>query len=40
MLAWTFSGPGADFYRLDEEPADAETMRQLGGKSEGNRSTA
>lgn len=26
----------ADFYRLDEEPADAETIRQLGGKAEGN----
>ena len=36
MLARTLLRAAADFYRLDEEPADAETMRQLGGKSEGN----
>ena len=36
MLAGTLLRAAADFYRLDEEPADAETMRQLGGKSEGN----
>jgi hypothetical protein len=36
MLAETLLRAAADFYRLDEEPADAETMRQLGGKSEGN----
>lgn len=36
MLAQTLLRAAADFYRLDEEPADAETMRQLGGKSEGN----
>jgi hypothetical protein len=35
-LAQTLLRATADFYRLDEEPADAETMRQLGGKSEGN----
>ena len=36
MLAETLLLAAADFYRLDEEPADAETMGQLGGKSEGN----
>jgi hypothetical protein len=36
MLAGTLLRAAADFYRLDEKPADAETMRQLGGKSEGN----
>lgn len=36
MLAETLLRAAADFYRLDEEPADAETMRQLGGKCEGN----
>src|SRR6266568_2344296 len=36
MLAGTLLRAAADFYRLDEEPADAETMRQLGGKCEGN----
>jgi hypothetical protein len=36
VLAETLLRAAADFYRLDEEPADAETMRQLGGKSEGN----
>jgi hypothetical protein len=36
MLAGTLLRAAADFYRLDEEPADAETMRQLGGKSDGN----
>ncbi|MGH3284307.1 MAG: hypothetical protein ACRDPD_06425, partial [Streptosporangiaceae bacterium] len=35
MLAETLLRAAADFYRLDEDPADAETMRQLGGKSEG-----
>ena len=35
-LAETLLRAAADFYRLDGEPADAETMRQLGGKSEGN----
>src|ERR1039457_3216491 len=36
MLAGTLLRAAADFYRLDQELADAETMRQLGGKSEGN----
>lgn len=36
MLAETLLLAAADVYRLDEEPADAETMRQLGGTSEGN----
>jgi hypothetical protein len=36
VLAGTLLRAAADFYRLDGEPADAETMRQLGGKSEGN----
>jgi hypothetical protein len=36
VLAQTLLRAAADFYRLGEEPADAETMRQLGGKSEGN----
>ena len=36
VLAETLVRAAADFYRLDEDPADAETMRQLGGKSEGN----
>lgn len=36
MLARALVRAAADFYRLDEDPADAETMRQLGGKSEGN----
>jgi hypothetical protein len=36
MLAKTLLRAAADFYRLDEDPADAETMRQLGGKCEGN----
>jgi hypothetical protein len=36
VLAGALLRAAADFYRLDEEPADAETMRQLGGKSEGN----
>src|SRR5260370_17652364 len=36
MLAATLPRAAADFYLLDEEPADAETIRQLGGKSEGN----
>ena len=36
VLAESLLRAAADFYRLDGEPADAETMRQLGGKSEGN----
>jgi hypothetical protein len=36
VLAETLLRSAADFYRFDQEPADAETMRQLGGKSEGN----
>jgi hypothetical protein len=36
VLAETLLRAAADFYRLDAEPADAETMRQLGGKAEGN----
>jgi hypothetical protein len=36
VLAETLLRAAADFYRLDEEPADAETMRLLGGKCEGN----
>jgi len=36
VLAETLLRAAADFYRLDADPADAETMRQLGGKSEGN----
>lgn len=36
VLAEALLRAAADFYRLDEDPADAETMRQLGGKSEGN----
>jgi hypothetical protein len=36
MLAETLLRAAAGFYRLDEEPADAETMRQLGGKAEAN----
>ena len=33
VLAETLIRAAAGYYRLDEEPADAETMRQLGGKS-------
>ena len=36
VLAQTLRRAAADFYRLGEESADAETMRQLGGKSYGN----
>jgi len=36
VLAETLIRAAADFYRLDRDPADAETMRQLGGKSESN----
>ena len=36
VLAESLLRAAADFYRLDAEPADAETMRQLGGKSESN----
>lgn len=36
MLAAALLRAAADFYRFDEDPADAETLRQLGGKSEGN----
>ena len=36
VLAETLLRAAADFYRFDAEPADAETMRQLGGKAEGN----
>lgn len=36
ILAETLLRAAAGFYRLDENPADAETMRQLGGAAEGN----
>jgi hypothetical protein len=35
-VAETLLVAAGDFYRLAEDPADAETMRQLGGTSEGN----
>jgi hypothetical protein len=36
MLAEALIRGAASYYQLDEDPADAETMRQLGGKSVGN----
>jgi hypothetical protein len=36
VLAEALIRAAAGHYRFDEEPADAETMRQLGGKSVGN----
>jgi hypothetical protein len=36
MLAEALIRAAASFYQLDEDPADAETMRQLGGKTVGN----
>jgi hypothetical protein len=40
LLAETLLGAASAHFRFDEDPADAETMRQLSGTSEGTRSTA